>query len=444
MSQLIKKDINCKNSVVKLLASVDDISPFAEFSYDTSQDDAGDAGDANSYTKLNLNLGSCPSLLQSMPFSDKNIKVEVRLVVFTVVKPKYGKPFLEFLTHLFPDGTLSFPIFNIINGEIDDVGNNFIKNLNMPSYHIGYFVNDTYDVLQDHLSCYSVYEVDIEGITSENIMDSSLMFSSINRMWVTTNEILNKKTLDTDICDYVFDFISNIGEGISRLYMNNELVPCPRIGYIGGTLDEIDVIIEKLNEKNIYNDEVINYKKYSSNIITDSVGSNNNHNHKHKHNHKHNHKHKYKTITIGDFSFGIISTFFKISNICGNHGNHGNDINDDGDGDNTNKKAKVIDEHQTSGVILRVAFWDKPVNCIEKINIIENSNSHSSSSHSSHSSHSSTNSNNYFINYKLPKQQCYPLSVHYGRLTINDNYNMRTTNNMNLINVLKQKMYIFD
>lgn len=389
MSRLIKKDNECKNKLIKLLASVENDSPFSEFDND------------NEDNVINLNLGSCPSLLSKIPFTEKNIKIETKLVIFTVVKPRYGNPFLEFLTHKFPNDILSFPIVYTTNGELDDVGSNFIKKLNMPYSHLGYFVNDTYDILHDHLSCYSVYEVDIDKINSDKLMESSLMFSSLDRIWVTTNEVLNKQVLNMKISETVYDFISNIGEGISRLYKQGEIIPCPRIGYIGGDLDFIDSVIDKLNVSNV----------------------------------------KQPNINIGDYNYGIISTFFKLSNkfdlVRSQHTNtQENDVNDPVN-DDSNSNYSRIDEYRTNGIILRVAFWDKPVKCIEKICSIENITNENTQTTSR-----KIQKENIKI-YSILKQQCYPLSIHHGRLTCKIENDI-VCDSINVINVLKNKMFIFE
>ena len=359
MSNLIKNDRKLKESIVKLLSSKNNNSPFAEFDYEYEEQ-----------TDINLNLGSCPSLLHTI--HARNEKIEIQLVLLSVVKPNQGSPFLEFLTHRFPDETYSFPICYMNNGELDNTGNNFIKDLQMPITHIGYFENE----LNTHYrSYYSVYEVDFDSISDDIILNNgSIMFSTLDRMWLTTNEILNKTAINNKVNDRTFNFISNIGEGISRLYKQGEFIPGPRIGYIGGELDTIDDIIASLNEKQ----EKLENKK---------------------------------TIEVGDFTYGVISSFYSIFK---------------------NIDFETISEPRNIGFILRVAFWDKPVNSIEKICTIERSKEKSSEN---------DNDNRIsFTTYSLSREQCYPLSVHNGRLTTNNNKQKQN----DVLNVLKHKMFIYD
>ena len=73
---------------------------------------------------------------------------------------------------------------------------------------------------------YVVYEVE-----TINTKDGMCGKSLSRGMWVTANELLSESILGCNVCGSVTRFISETGQGISRLYKNGMFIPAPQVYY---------------------------------------------------------------------------------------------------------------------------------------------------------------------------------------------------------------------
>ena len=392
MSNLINKDKRAKYNAAKVFHSVrecdnhylENYSPFSEFD-EHSKTKTNMLPNTQSIKTGNIHFGLCPSIITNVEHIDFDTKTtNIIMVVFSIVKPLYcGEPFLEFYVQRTHNDTLSFPFATIQpNGLMNEGATNILNSLKMTTTHKGFFK-------YDENTYYSIFEAEHYALThlpthfTERI---NHIYSNNDSMWITTSEIINKQVLNMDIENNVFIFISEIGEGITKLYHDDKLIPCPRIGYIGGDIDFIQNTIEQLNSTHIHSKN----KEY---------------------------------INIGDFNYGIISAFFK-------------DIPD-------NHRNETIKEMHNSGVILRVAFWDKPYKCKETEYTVRNAKRNiPNSANGDYSVYTVINT---------AKQQCYPLTIHHGEIYTNS-VNTNSTNqylcdtsnhNINALQVLNNKMIIF-
>lgn len=365
MSSLINRDKRAKYNAEKMFASIGNYSPFSEF------DDVN--GDTN---KIKIHFGRCPNIIKNIEqhiinFEQTRPKINIIMVIFSIVKPKNdGEPFLEYYVQRTHNDTLSFPFATLqTNGLMCESANNILESLKMTTKHLGFLKYDDntyYSIFEaEH------YECGLDGgtVLTSNTQRINHFYTTNDVLWITTSEIINKQVLNMDIENNAFIFITDIGEGFTRLYNNDKLIPSPRIGYIGGDIDYIEEIVNNC---------------------------------------------AYNTIEIGDFNYGIISAFF-------------NDIID-------NTRDETIKEMRNSGVILRIAFWDKPYKLHQQSYTVKNTKSKTYCNH--------TDDKIELYSFDVPEQQSYPLSIHHGEI-LNNMYNCNHKIEMNALDVLKNKMIIF-
>ena len=184
-----------------------DYSPFSEF----------DAG--HSYGEEIFHLGDCPNLRSELGNTKSDY---IRLAIFSVVSPSNGKsPFIVFFIVKDDEGKWIFPVTRI-RRNLNHILNPELLNLFRSTYSRLGFFDDTYY----HLP-YAVYEIETITNTKDELCGNALS----RGMWVTANELLSDSILGYNVCSSITRFISNTGQGISRLYKNDKFIPAPQVYY---------------------------------------------------------------------------------------------------------------------------------------------------------------------------------------------------------------------
>lgn len=212
MSKLMFDDIRAakalgsRKNVTLLKSKKHSYSPFSEF-------DEGQSCQDESY-----HLGDCPNLRSDLD----SIKSDyIRLATFSVVDPGNGKhPFIVFFIVKDDEGKWTFPVTRA-RRKINCLLNPDLLNLFHSSYsRVGFFDDVRYRLP------YVVYEVETIN-TKDGMCGNSLS----RGMWVTANELLSESILGCNVCGSVTRFISETGQGISRLYKNGMFIPAPQVYY---------------------------------------------------------------------------------------------------------------------------------------------------------------------------------------------------------------------
>jgi hypothetical protein len=213
MSKLISDDIrtarvlsSCERSV-PVHARTKAYTPFSEF------DDSSDCD--------SLHFGDCPGLTSELK---GNVTDEVRLVLLSVVVPNNSdRPFIVFFVMKDGYDTWAFPSSGVKGGGLNRHCIDFVRSFRSSYSRLGYFSPGAGDG-----GTYAVYEID----TVSNSDDELCGNAASRGIWVTANEILSGDILGYGVSADAVRFVTDIGEGITRLYKNGKFIPGPRVCYV--------------------------------------------------------------------------------------------------------------------------------------------------------------------------------------------------------------------
>lgn len=213
MASSIMKDIRAKQRLATLRNSpsvcLGGTSPFSEFSNNPF------AG---------YHLGECPSMLPRLPVPAGPSRTSV--VIFTIVVPEAGNPYLAFYVRKRDNDTMGFHVAGVEHGVIDSSRDRLLRSFGVAYREIGHFYGNNTDAGD---MAYSVYEVDSYDVFGHSRAPAT---DDGSGLWVTCEEMMSGEVLSFEIdCDTV-RFVTDVGEGVTRLYKDGTFLPSPTVAYV--------------------------------------------------------------------------------------------------------------------------------------------------------------------------------------------------------------------
>lgn len=210
-------DAAVRRKCIQLREGILQESPFREFEEDYEDEQEH----PSSY-----HLGPCSELRQQL---DPAYYGHATIVVFRVVRPRVNKAFLQFGMTKSSSGHYGFPGSTIESGKVCDVGQRFVKSLDPTSRFIGFVPSNSESVeTSTNESMFCIYECTNMKFPAVKDINRSLE-------WFCASELVSDRVLGCPLLSSARGFVTDVSNGLARLYFKGQFLPSPSVGFIGGS-----------------------------------------------------------------------------------------------------------------------------------------------------------------------------------------------------------------